>query len=218
MHEHDFEPVELTNVILLESDGKILLQNQHKYAEWQGWVMPGGHVDPGESFVQSAIREMREETGLTILDPKLVGIKQFPKDFPVGVPMSAAKYLDTEEPSGDPAEDTDTAEGQQNQEREDSSEERVHAEHKKPLKHSLAADAGVPMKRGRYIVLFFKATRYSGELNSSDEGEMRWFTRSELKDHQTVNDFYEMLRVFDDDVSEFQYTIEEDGSWVPHHY
>lgn len=33
---------------------------------------------PGESFVDAAIREMQEETGLTIRNPRLVGVKQFP--------------------------------------------------------------------------------------------------------------------------------------------
>ena len=45
---------------------------------WPGICFPGGHVEPGESFVESAIREVQEETGLTILDPILCGIKQFP--------------------------------------------------------------------------------------------------------------------------------------------
>ena len=38
---------------------------------------PWGHVEEGESFVGSVIREMKEETGLDIYNPKLCGVKQF---------------------------------------------------------------------------------------------------------------------------------------------
>ena len=37
-------------------------------------------MEPGESFVDAVIREMREETGLTIRHPKLAGVKQFPTE------------------------------------------------------------------------------------------------------------------------------------------
>ena len=37
-------------------------------------------MEPGESIVDSVIREMQEETGLTVKNPKLCGIKQFPID------------------------------------------------------------------------------------------------------------------------------------------
>ena len=73
------ENVELTVLCLICRGEEVLLQNRVK-ADWQGYALPGGHVEPGESFVESVIREMKEETGLTIFDPKLCGVKQFPID------------------------------------------------------------------------------------------------------------------------------------------
>ena len=71
------ERVELTVLCLVEDGNKILLQNRIK-KDWQGYTLPGGHVEIDESFVDSVIREMKEETGLDIKKPKLVGVKQFP--------------------------------------------------------------------------------------------------------------------------------------------
>ena len=73
------ENVELTNLCLIRRGGEILLQNRVK-ADWRGLALPGGHVEPGESIVDSVIREMKEETGLTIKNPQLRGVKQFPID------------------------------------------------------------------------------------------------------------------------------------------
>ena len=70
------ERVELTNLCLVHRGDLLLLQNRVK-EDWKGLALPGGHVEPGESLVESVIREMKEETGLTIRNPRLCGIKQF---------------------------------------------------------------------------------------------------------------------------------------------
>lgn len=138
------ENVELTVLCLITDGDRILLQNRTKN-DWQGYTLPGGHVEPGESFVDALIREMKEETGLTILDPRLVGVKQF------------------------------------------------------------------PLENGRYVVLLFKAMRWSGDLISSEEGQMEWIEYSELSTVKTVDDFDALLRVMNTpELTEFQYLVSGD--------
>lgn len=116
------EMVELTNLCMIKDGDKYLLQNRVK-KDWQGYTFPGGHIEPGESIVQSAIREVKEETGLIMKNPRLVGVKQF------------------------------------------------------------------WVKSGRYIVFLFSATKFSGELRSSYEGEVGWFTKEEMKNINLVSHF-----------------------------
>ena len=141
-----FEQVELTNVCLLHRDGKYLLQDRVS-SDWHGYALPGGHVEPNESIVESVRREMKEETGLDVINPRLCGIKQFPKNG------------------------------------------------------------------GRYLVFLFEATEYTGVLRSSDEGEMRWLSREQLKSVKTVDDLELLIdTMLDPNLSEFQYIVES-GEW-----
>ncbi len=71
------ERVELTVLCLVHSEDAYLLQDRVK-EDWKGYTLPGGHIENGESIVHAVVREMKEETGLTILNPKLCGVKQFP--------------------------------------------------------------------------------------------------------------------------------------------
>ena len=141
------ENVELTVLCLITDGDRMLLQNRTKN-DWQGYTLPGGHVEQGESFVDAVIREMKEETGLDIKNPRLVGVKQF------------------------------------------------------------------PIKNGRYVVLLFKTTEYSGTVVSSDEGQMEWVESNRLSEINTVDDFEDLMRVINDPtLTEFQYLV-DGGTWT----
>jgi len=141
------EWVEITNMCMVEDGSRLLLENRVKDS-WMGYAFPGGHVDPGESIVHSVIREIYEETGITIRNPKLVGVKQF------------------------------------------------------------------PIFGGRYIVFLFKTNECSGEIRSSDEGQVEWVERARLPELRKVDDFDVLMELFErDDLSEFQYTIEDNDEW-----
>ncbi|MGP4071797.1 8-oxo-dGTP diphosphatase [Piscibacillus sp. B03] len=134
------EQVILTNMCMVYDGDHILVQDRVGKS-WPGITFPGGHIERGESFADSVIREVYEETGLAVRNPELCGVKQFQT---------------------------------KNQE--------------------------------RYIVFFYKTDQYDGDLVSSDEGEVFWIHKNELKNYQLANDFEDMFKVFESkDLSEFFY-------------
>ena len=128
------EKTVLTNMCMVaDGAGNVIVQDRAD-ADWPGVVFPGGHVEPGEPFTAAVIREVYEETGVTVENPRLCGVKQFPLDDGT-----------------------------------------------------------------RYVVLLYKADRFSGAVRSSAEGEARWAPLASLKTCRLAEGFDAMLRVFLDD-------------------
>ena len=73
------EKVIMTNMCMVFSENRVLVQDKRD-DDYSGITFPGGHVERGESFTDAVIREVWEETGLKISEPKLCGIKDWMKD------------------------------------------------------------------------------------------------------------------------------------------
>ncbi|MGI6151381.1 MAG: 8-oxo-dGTP diphosphatase [Christensenellales bacterium] len=67
-----YAPVLLLNMCMVRNGDKVLVLDKVG-SKWDGLTFPGGHVEPGESLVMAAIREVQEETGLTVSRLKLRG-------------------------------------------------------------------------------------------------------------------------------------------------
>lgn len=142
------EKVVFTNMCMIyDNKGNVLVQDR-KDPEWDGITFPGGHVEKEESFTDAVIREVYEETGLTVFHPRLCGIKQF-----------------------------------------------------------MQSDGS------RYVVLFYKTNKYTGNIVSSEEGDIYWTRLEELKDKKLADGMDRMLQVFlNEDISEL-YWYKADGLW-----
>ena len=142
------EPAIFTTLCMLsDSNGNILVEDR-KDPDWPGICFPGGHVEPGESFTEAAVRETQEETGLTVLDPRLCGVKQFQTE-----------------------------------------------------------------NGARYVVFFYKATQWTGTIQSSEEGDVFWIPRKELSNYHLVDDFEDMVKVMEEDTLNEFYYYKNDTDW-----
>ena len=146
-------PTILCNLCMVEDleNGKVVLQyrSPERYKKWSGYAFPGGHIEEGESLAESVIREVYEETGLTIAAPKLVAVKDWEPD-----------------------------------------------------------------EGGRYIVFCYKATEFTGQLRSSEEGEVSWVEKDQLEKLDLSYDMLPLLEVMEDpDLSEYYYRKRTDDGW-----
>ncbi len=57
--------------------GKILLLYKNQNGKYVGWVLPKGTLEKGENFKQTALREVKEETGVSAKIIKYVGKMQY---------------------------------------------------------------------------------------------------------------------------------------------
>ena len=69
----------LTNMVMIIRGDEVLCLDRQKN-DWPGLTFPGGKVEDDEDIASSAIREVKEETGLTIDYPFLVGYVEWDID------------------------------------------------------------------------------------------------------------------------------------------
>jgi 8-oxo-dGTP diphosphatase len=78
---------------LIFEKGKVLMVRQAHYPFFGYWVLPGGHVEYGETVEEAIKREMKEELGIPVKIEKLIGVYSDPKRDPRGHTVSVAYLL-----------------------------------------------------------------------------------------------------------------------------
>ena len=133
-------PTVFYNMCMVCDGDNVLVENRVD-PKLHGYVFPGGHVENGESFSASVVREIFEETGLKIENPSLCG-----------------------------------------------------------LVHWLGPDR-------KWVGYLYRADKFSGNLCSSDEGEVFWMPLDEfIKSPKLAPDMSSFLEIFlKDEYSELFY-------------
>jgi len=63
------------SAVVADPDGRILLARRR---DNELWTIPGGAMEPGETIAQTAMREVKEETGIEVVVVSLIGIYSDP--------------------------------------------------------------------------------------------------------------------------------------------
>ncbi len=78
-------------VAVRDRRGWVLLE---KRSDCGLWGFPGGRIEPGESVVEAAVREVGEETGLAVQVTRLLGVYSEPEDRIVSFPDNVVHLVD----------------------------------------------------------------------------------------------------------------------------
>jgi len=81
--------------IISDANGRVLLL-KHRFRPGSGWGLPGGFIEEGEQPEEALRRELREEIGLEVGQPKLFAVRAFkePKQIEIVFSCQAEGDLD----------------------------------------------------------------------------------------------------------------------------
>lgn len=146
-NQHPNQRVNFMNMCMVSDGQGSVVMLEKVNSSYQGATFPGGHIERNETFSESVIREVREETGLIIENPKLCGIYHW--------------FIDS-----------------------------VHQ-----------------------MVYIYHAERYTGELSSSEEGQVCWISEKEFLEKDLAPGMEAVVKLIHNDMLSECYLWNEEGCW-----